>query len=114
MALPQMFWSDPEWVTPDEIRQHFNQSQLFERANQGELKRRVWGTDNHLNSYQRRKVKEPRCTRSQMVLYLTLDDKPLALIHQYRRSNGDLGGSGRPDPKRLFVDGRILAARQSV
>lgn len=113
MASPRTFWAEPEWVSNDVIQQLFNELQLFEQANRGKLKRRVWGQDSHLTRHQRRKAKEPRCTRSQIVLYSTLDDKLLALVHQYRRPNGQLGGSGRPDPKILFISGRILALRES-
>lgn len=40
-----------------------------------------------------------------MVLCSTLDGRPLALAHQYKRPNGQLGGSGKPDPKKSFVEG---------
>lgn len=52
----------------------------------------------------------PHCTRSQMVLYQSLDGKPIALVHQYMRPDGTLGGGGRPDPKMLVVGGETLTA----
>lgn len=119
MASPLDFWNEAEWVSADIIREIFNERQVFEQANRSELKRHVWNYDTHLTRRQRQllrqryNVNEPRCTRSQIVLYLTSDNEPLALVHQYRRPNGELGGSGRPDPKRLFIQGRIIAVRQS-
>ena len=47
-----------------------------------------------------------------MVLYTTLDFKPVALVHQYRRPEGQIGASGLPDPKRLLLDGKVIAVRQ--
>ena len=43
----------------------------------------------------------------------TLEGQPVALVHQYRRKEGSLGVSGRPDPKRLFTSGKIIALRES-
>ncbi len=106
------FWSEPEWVSRESIHELFNQCQYYERTISGDLKKKVFRYDNHLNSRQRSKCEEPYCTRSQMVLYSTLDGKPVALVHQYKRKDGTLGGSGLPDPKRLFVSGRLIAVRQ--
>lgn len=113
MTTPSYFWTEPHWVSKDIICQEFNQSQIYERVKRRELRKQVWGYDNHLKRHQREKVQEPRCTRSQMVLYSTLNGEPLALVHQYKRRNGDIGGTGRPEPKRLFTSGRIIAVRQS-
>lgn len=107
------FWSQPLWVTPYKIQQLFNKGQYFERLLRGELRQQIFGYNNHLTRRQREKINEPKCTRSQMVLYFSLEGQPLALVHQYKRKSGDLGGSGRPDPKRLFMSGRVVAVRQS-
>jgi len=107
------FWSEPEWVTPDRIQEIFNQCQYYERVIRGELNKRIWGYDNHLKRRQRQILGEPLCTRSQIVLYYGLSGEPLALVHQYLRRNGELGGSGKPDPKRIFVSGRVIAVSQS-
>jgi hypothetical protein len=48
---------------------------------------------------------QPVCTRSQMVEYLDADGAGVALVHQYRRRDGSLGASGRPDPKWVVVAG---------
>ncbi len=48
-----------------------------------------------------------------MILYSTVDGQPLALVHQYKRANGTLGGSGKPDPKRLLIPGKVIAVRNT-
>jgi hypothetical protein len=49
-------------------------------------------------------AKEPLGTRSQEFSYF---DGNMEVVrgHQYLRPNGQLGGSGRPDPKRIFEGG---------
>ena len=42
-----------------------------------------------------------------MVEYIDANDNQIALVHQYRLPDGNLGGSGLPDPKKLLV-GDIL------
>ena len=111
--LYNSFWSNTEWVTPEIIQELFNQSQFYERLQRGELHKKVWGYDNHLNRRQRQRIHEPLCTRSQIVIYYELTGQPVALVHQYLRRNSELGGSGRPDPKRLFISGRVIAVSQS-
>jgi hypothetical protein len=112
-VTPASFWDEPEWVSAEIIREQFNRGQFFERAQRGELRQRTFDFDNHLNRRQRERIGEPHCTRSQIVLYSTLDGKPVALVHRYRRPSGQLGGSGRPDPKRLFLGDSIIAVRQA-
>ena len=53
---------------------------------------------------------EPRGTRSQMVVYINSVNQPIALIHQYKRPDGTLGGSGKPDPKLLVHEGVLYIA----
>ncbi|HLB11495.1 MAG TPA: hypothetical protein VJO15_00905 [Dehalococcoidia bacterium] len=113
MANSPSLWSKPEWVTEEEIRSRFNQGRFLERLQQGQLATHVFGYDTHLNKRQRQKRQEPKCTRSQMVLYRTLTGEPVALAHQYRRPDGSLGGGGRPDPKRLLLSDRVIAVRQT-
>ena len=50
---------------------------------------------------------EPFCTYSQMISYRDASDNEIARVHQYLRPDGTLGASGKPDPKRLFVDGTL-------
>ena len=106
------FWGEPVWVSEEIIRERFNAGQFEQRVQRGDLSRRVLRPDNHLSRRQRLKIGEPRCTRSQMVLYRTTEGKPVALVHRYRRRTGELGGSGMADPKRLFICGEVIAVRE--
>ena len=47
---------------------------------------------------------EPACTRSQILIY-KINGLPVAIVHQYLRRDGQIGGSGLPDPKRVVVVG---------
>jgi len=40
-----------------------------------------------------------------MISYLDPHGREIARVHQYLRKNGTLGGSGRPDPKKLLHNG---------
>jgi hypothetical protein len=96
-----------EWVTNDIIRQEFNESQVLEQVQSGRivtyLKR-----DSHCSQPP---SGEPNCTRSQILYYYTPDGDPVAVVHQYLRPDGTLGGSRLPDPKRLFLKDRIISVR---
>ena len=107
------FWSEPEWVSKESIQELFNECQYFERVLAGELKQRIFRFDNHLKLKQRRKLNEPKCTRSQIVVYYDSDGQPVALVHQYKRKTGELGQSGKPDPKRLFISNKVIATKES-
>ena len=90
-------------VEPSEIRERFNESGLFERIIRGELKSALM-VDRPVQP----EVGLPEGTRSQMVWYLGLDGQELALVHQYLLPDGTIGGSGRPDPKRMILDDEII------
>ena len=42
---------------------------------------------------------------SEMLSYRDRDGNEIARVHQFRRPDGSLAASGRPDPKRLLEDG---------
>jgi hypothetical protein len=48
---------------------------------------------------------EPFCTHSQMVSYRDDANNEVARVHQYLRTDGTIGASGKPDPKRICIDG---------
>lgn len=87
-------------ISANEIRQLFNEI-ICPQVIQGELVARVQ-QDKHPS---RTKAKEPFCTRSQLVAYYDAQGMEIARAHQYRRPDGTLGASGKPDPKRIFVNG---------
>lgn len=108
MAHLSDFWSEnPEWVTLETIRQAFKSCQLWERVKSGEFYQTVF-KERHPRPAPKR---EPFCTWSQMLVYWTQNGQPLALVHQYLRPDGTIGGSGKPDPKRILVSDRLLAVR---
>ena len=43
-----------------------------------------------------------------MVWYFSPEGQELALIHQYLLPDGTIGGSGRPDPKRMILDDEVI------
>lgn len=100
---------DIEWVSADIIRRAFNDGQFWERVLMGEATETVF-KERHLSTHER----EPFCTLSQIVVYWDAGDSPIAIVHQYKRPDGSLGASGRPDPKRIVLGQRILATRAST
>lgn len=83
------------------MRKMFNDLGFWERVKAGELNAVV--TDNRHPSLT--KAREPLCTYSQEVSYRDSDNNEVARVHQYLKPDGEIGASGRPDPKRLLVDG---------
>ena len=87
-------------ITANKMRQLFNKI-IFPRVKQGELTPRVeWS--NHPSPP---KADEPHCTESQIVDYFDNSGLEVARVHQFLRPDGTLGASGKPDPKRIVVDG---------
>ena len=90
-------------VTPQELRDLFNAGAYYERVASNELIATI-----ESERPARTEANEPPGTLSQMVWYYDASLQRLALIHQYLRPDGSLGGSGRPDPKRLLLNEEIL------
>lgn len=88
-------------VPPSEMQRMFNEGAFWDKAKSGELTP-VPLEDRHpaLTA-----ANEPFCTRSQMVSYRDASNSEIARVHQYVRTDGTLGASGKPDPKRLLQDG---------
>lgn len=106
---------DPPWPSPaepssdDERRAEFNAARFWERARAGELEQKIVrsSTLKHLPAG------EPPGTRSQLILYVDSSASAVALVHQYTRPDGSVGGAGRPDPKAVVTrDGRTLRERR--
>jgi len=85
------------------LRQLFNDGNFWERAQKGEFLQ-IIDKQSHLDPS---KTTEPPCTHSQMVDYVDDNGVEVARVHQYRRPDNSLGGSGRPDPKKLRI-GNII------
>src|SRR2546423_15028217 len=93
-------------VSADELRRMFNDGGYWQRVQTGELQQCL-RQDRHPTSPV---APEPYCTRSQLVSYLDADEvEEIARVFHYLRADGTIGASGRPDPKRLFVNGVVYA-----
>jgi len=93
----------PRWVTSQELRGLFNEGRYWERMKAGEFFEVLYreGHPSPSDSH------EPPCTRSQIIAYLDAQGRQVAIVHQYLRKDGSLGGGGKPDPKKLFHRGEI-------
>lgn len=87
------------------LRQLFNEGGYLERALSGELT---------VEPYSRRPPTptppgrgEPSGTQSRLMEYRSGETR-LALAFEYRRPDGSIGASGRPDPTWLLVENEIL------
>lgn len=96
-----------EWVSADIIRKIFNDGQYYQKVLDNILTT-IIKEDSLLTKLP---IGEPPGTRSQMVFYVDHQGKVVALVHQYLRPDGSIGASGKPDPKKLIVEDRIIATK---
>lgn len=91
-------------TTAEHLRQLFNENGYWEGA-RGFLYRQAvrWS-----NCARPEKITgEPPCTHSQKVSYYDQQGAKIATVHQYLRCTGEVGASGRPDPKYLLHEGTV-------
>jgi hypothetical protein len=81
------------------MRRIINQGLFWERTQTGELSAIVI-EDRHPSLTA---ANEPFCTFSQMISYRDPSGSEVARVHQYLRTDGTIGASGKPDPKRVFA-----------
>jgi hypothetical protein len=93
-------------VPAQHIRRLFNEGNYKKRLDSGELQAVLRGNRHPASP----RAKMPVCTRSQTVVYLTRSGKVVAIVHQYLLPNGEIGASGKPDPKYLVHNGRVYQA----
>jgi len=98
-----------EFVSNHIIRQEFNQQQIIERVKEGKVVAHLKRNSHLAHPPQG----EPYCTNSQIIYYYERTGGLLAVAHQYYRPDATLGGSGKPDPKRLVLEDKILAVRST-
>ena len=89
------------YVDANRLRQRFNELDLV-----GQLLRRELVAVVDREWLAPASAGQPLGTVSQRVLYLR-EGMNVAVVHQYVRPDGALGGSGRPDPKWLR-DGNVI------
>jgi hypothetical protein len=96
------------YVSPDDLRDIFDRGRYSERAGSGELIERelVRGRPSLSSAH-------PAEAISRRVAYHDDTGRELAVAHELILPDGTIGGSGRPDPMRVDVDGTlyILSAR---
>jgi hypothetical protein len=88
-------------VSARELRKLFNNSGYWEQCQTGQLQV-VRRKSKHPASPL---AQEPVCTRSQYIVYINEQGEEIAGVHQYLRPDGTIGLSGRPDPKKVLIDG---------
>jgi hypothetical protein len=84
-------------VSKQELRQRFNEGKYWERVKSGEL-REIVRTDKPTKA-----AHQPSGSRSQIIAYFD-GSRKVAIVHQYLRADGSIGGSGRPDPNEITED----------
>jgi|SRR5579871_1292632 len=87
-------------VSAQALRQLFNESGYWELVKSGALSEKLYFTRTP-----DKKHNEPPGTVSQILAYVDSEGRQVALVHQYLRKDGTLGGSGRPDPKKMLYRG---------
>ena len=97
------------YVSASIIRDAFNSGQFWERAQLGEFNI-VVKYDNPYSPQDARNFGFDEGARSQILEYRD-EIGQVAVVHQIRNPDGTLGASGRPDPKYLRLDNRILRVR---
>ena len=100
-----------EWVSADIIRKIFNDGQYYEQVKAGRMLAAVSPRNSHPDPAPEG---EPYCTHSQIVHYYNAELKLVAIVHQYLRPDGTLGRSGRPDPKRIIFEDKIISLRSDA
>lgn len=86
-------------ICPVILRYAFNGGQYHQRSERSELLR----TDGTRQRPAPVAMNEPAGTLSGIFEYRLQDGTLVARAHRYLRSDGSLGGSGRPDPKWLLA-----------
>ena len=95
------------YVDSARLRQRFNELDLLGELHRGE----IVGVVDWERPAQASAGQIPG-TVSQRIFYYR-EDKLVAVVHQYVRPDGSIGGSGRPDPKWLRDGDVILKYRAS-
>ena len=91
---------DEVWLPAEELQTMFNELGFYERVQAGELRERVF--KHHVTQPDW----SPEPLYRQMARYYD-GDTLVAVVNQWQRFNGTLAASGRPDPKKIFVDGKV-------
>jgi hypothetical protein len=88
-------------IEDNELRNLFNQANYWGQVQSGELSATVEKSKHPAPPA----ANQPFCTSSQIVYYWDGSGQRVAVVHQYLKADGTIGGSGRPDPKYLLHEG---------
>lgn len=89
-------------IEKGEIRQLYNESSYPSMIKKGLLSRKL-SRNSHLSKPKTGEKQLPYCTHSQILRYYDKNGELCLVLHQYLKPNGMIGGSGKPDPKRLLL-----------
>ena len=95
-----------KYISQKSIRQMFNQSQYPAMIRKKQLMPKFL-RNSHLQKPEEKR--EPHCTRSQTIRYSDKAGNWVVEVHQYFRPDKTIGGSGRPDPKRLRIGKTVFS-----
>jgi len=110
MVKPHRLPARPvEWVAASELHKIFNAGRYYEKVQSGELK---CFPDSDRPRRHHAPPSEPVCTWSETWFYYDKNGDPVAVVHQYVRPDGNLGASGLPDPKCLFLQDKVLKLKR--
>jgi hypothetical protein len=98
-----------EEVDEGTLRRYFNLGQFEEKAQRGELTARVKPGSEHPAPPA---LNDVPGTISHILQYFDENGDLVAMVHEYVRPDGSLGGAGRRDPKWLRTGNRILKQRR--
>jgi hypothetical protein len=87
-------------VTPEDLCKRFNEGGYWEKVTSGDLTPVV--LESNISTLLATETVE---ITSEMISYRDPDNNEICRVHQFRRPDGSLAASGRPDPKRLVENG---------
>jgi hypothetical protein len=87
----------------------FNEAKFVERAKTGEIREQVIHSGEPSAE-----IGLPPGTKTQMISYLDSTGFELARAHRFLLPDGTIGASGKPDPKRMFKDGKLFRIQKSI
>lgn len=98
-----------ERISVDEMRQKFNGSGYWENVKSGN-----WTAHILESRISDALIQETVGITSVMLSYRDENGNEMARVHQYQRPDGSLAASGRPDPKRLFLNGVLYRLKKGT
>jgi hypothetical protein len=98
-----------KYVSAAELRKIFNDGRYLDLVAYGALSEKPIREGTPSAS-----ANQPPGTKSQVIAYLSPDGKQVAVVHRYLRPDGTLGGSGKPDPKKLFHENTLYILDENL